>query len=788
MLKRWLSINKSNKKKTSTKNDMDDSTPSTSTMSDNHQISESVEPVSKPLPIKINEAKKNSSTYSNHHFSPPCFDKTSIDGYSGNATLQSLLSTSMDTALNLDSPGYLLTKVSEGLPYGDGSNKVFGYENFGNTCYCNSVLQCLYNLAEFRSQLLQYPERDLKVKRKRKSEMPGNKPRYFTESSFESTSTGNYYHESGSSGHHHHHHKNNNNTTTGTANANNSNDNTSSSSNNSNSSNNNNNHNNASNNNNNDHHLQGTNNSNAEKPAGLQRRNSSFLFNKHGNNGNTAKDTSGSHSNPFRTLHTAEGSNDSDIVRPVHATLIASDATSEKLHEGSRNVVVGRRLPHTRSDSNVHGVNHHHTPFAMAMSEPDSFEKSPDAENDTPNPAPSSSNSNQSSQSTFSSEQRKKAALMRGPVLNVDHLLNESEESNLYNGLKDIFESITENLSLTGVVSPFAFVDILKRENVLFNTMMHQDAHEFLNFLLNELSDYIQKDIDSSAISTKKHENFIKSLFQGTLTNRIKCLTCDTTTSRDEPFLDFPIEVKDDEETDIQAILQSYQQREMLSGSNKFYCNECCGLQEAERVVGLKQLPHTLALHLKRFKYSEEQNCNIKLFNKIHYPLILDVCSTFCPSVSKKYELTGIVVHMGGGPHHGHYVSLCKNDNFGWLLFDDETVESVNESTVLKFIGDAGSLTTAYVLFYKKLVPKITEEVADSLHGKKDYEKNIEQLIKCDDFIRLSSLKASNVSDEQVLEEGPVEVPVRVVEERKSSSSSTKLSRPKSRLFNFMRN
>lgn len=767
MLKRWLS--KSNKKK-GLKDELNGAPLSSPELGDHNEELEPADTHSKPLPVRMNDNRKAYGSLANSQpHDPPVVDRTAVlDGYAGSDTMQSLLSTSLDTALDLNSSGLLFTKVTDSMPFGDGSNKVFGYENFGNTCYCNSVLQCLFNLTEFRLLLLQYLERDPKVKRKRKSEMPGNKPRYFTEGSFQPVSNGNSGHENGANGHshhtHHHQHQqgggksagccaSNNNTSNGGQSEHNENSNGSEGT------------------SDNDDHTKNHSSNEGHKPNFLQRRNSSFLFKKLDTSGNPAKETL---TIPIDTSSKSQ----TQRPEPVHATLMASDVISEKLHEDSRNVVVGRPLP-PKNDVNETTQS---VPPTAIKPETDTVTRTISEEVSSDNvPAHSHTASK-----VFSSEQRKKAALIRGPVLNVDHLLNESKVSNLYNSLKDIFESITENHSLTGVVSPTSFVETLKRENILFNTTMHQDAHEFLNFLLNELSEYIQKDIDSIQDPAKKYDNFINSLFQGTLTYRIKCLTCDNVTSRDEPFLDFPIEVQDDEETDIQALLRSYQQREMLSGSNKFYCDECCGLQEAERKVGLKQLPHTLALHLKRFKYSEEQNCNIKLFNKIHYPLKLDVCSSFCSSVSKKYELTGIVVHMGGGPQHGHYVSLCKNDNFGWLLFDDETVEAVHESTVSKFIGDRDSLTTAYVLFYKELLEDSSDD--DSAQGAKDYEENIEQLIRCDDLIRSTSLKvAAQKESSPGVEETHETDKVNSSAERKCSSSSSKKSRPKSKLFHFMR-
>ena len=39
----------------------------------------------------------------------------------------------------------------------------------------------------------------------------------------------------------------------------------------------------------------------------------------------------------------------------------------------------------------------------------------------------------------------------------------------------------------------------------------------------------------------------------------------------------------------------------------------------------------------------------------------------------RMYELWAIVVHIGSGPHHGHYVAIIKS-NGQWMLFDDDVV------------------------------------------------------------------------------------------------------------------
>ncbi|KAK1090152.1 hypothetical protein LTR48_008858, partial [Friedmanniomyces endolithicus] len=150
----------------------------------------------------------------------------------------------------------------------------------------------------------------------------------------------------------------------------------------------------------------------------------------------------------------------------------------------------------------------------------------------------------------------------------------------------------------------------------------------------------------------------------------------------------------------------------MLCERNKFHCDNCGGLQEAEKRMKIKRLPRILALHLKRFKYTEDLQRLQKLFHRVVYPFHLRLFNTTedAEDSDRLYELYAVVVHIGGGPYHGHYVSIIKTQDRGWLLFDDELVEPVDKSYVLNFFGgepvpglqDAKQLACAYVLFYQE--------------------------------------------------------------------------------------
>ncbi|KAJ9157798.1 Cysteine proteinase [Pleurostoma richardsiae] len=349
-----------------------------------------------------------------------------------------------------------------------------------------------------------------------------------------------------------------------------------------------------------------------------------------------------------------------------------------------------------------------------------------------------------------SPEYKKKQAMIKGPVLEL-----AQENSGAYGmdectftGLKDIFTALIESNTRTGVLSPQRFLEIFKRDNEMFRNSMHQDAHEFYGLVLNDvisnvednakrlqeceevrnqdgLAQSVEKALGASSAIVKSQASgtrtpgtgWVHDIFEGVLTSETKCLTCETTSQRDETFLDLSIDLE--EHSSVTSCLRKFSAEEMLCERNKFYCDRCGGLQEAEKRMKIKKLPKVLALHLKRFKYTEDYSRLQKLFHRVVYPYHLRMFNTTddAEDPDRLYELYAVVVHIGGNAYHGHYVSVIKTQDRGWLLFDDEMVEPVDKHFVRNFFGDKPGMACAYVLFYQETTVEkvLAEQEAEGL-------------------------------------------------------------------------
>ncbi|KAK6463880.1 ubiquitin carboxyl-terminal hydrolase, partial [Scheffersomyces coipomensis] len=602
---------------------------------------------------------------------------------------------------SISSQGGNTTTTHIKLPYGDGSNKIFGMENFGNTCYCNSILQCLFYSENFRVNLVKHKltNHDQKlvvngVKThnfttkyeqlviKKTKEQGKNPPASMSLSNSMNNST---------------------NTNNGSIN----------------------------------NAAMSTTNSTTtvdtnDKPKPSKK---GSLF---GLKFNTSS------SNSSHTLLNNSNYNQNEDLKKFAGYIMEAkncEALSldqrlkilrnpdfQQLHllitRPSHNIAnSGQRLDYSQSSSMLlnneqAGNNPNHIP-APPLSQQQQLQPQQHNLNESvinttsacvivgiPHPEPFLSIPINPFNPNPSSDQRKRSALINGPIINLDTSLQlpseYSDDSALLYALKDMFESMIENKSTIGVVSPTYFISKLKEKNYLFRqNNMHHDAHEFFNYLINEIIECLNKEIGVE-------NNWCNDIFQGLITNETKCLSCETITSKHEFFLDLSIDIPPGESSySLSYSLNNFSKSETLTNQNKFYCNTCSSLQEAIKTIKLKKLPEVLVINFKRFKYDEKVDKMVKLFDSISYPFKLRLFNTTDDEKDfSLYELYALVIHIGGGPMHGHYISICKIKAGLWLLFDDETVELVEDSYVMRFFGNGPGLASAYILFYSKCTQK----------------------------------------------------------------------------------
>ncbi|RHY57590.1 hypothetical protein DYB30_006079 [Aphanomyces astaci] len=285
------------------------------------------------------------------------------------------------------------------------------------------------------------------------------------------------------------------------------------------------------------------------------------------------------------------------------------------------------------------------------------------------------------------------------------------KDKSLLDCMAELFHKISMQKKAVGYVTPKTFVTRLQRDNEMFRGPMHQDAHEFLNYVLNAMCDQVESELKAAAglsspqssvppsptspssASPSPYKTWVHEIFEGILTNETKCLGCGTITCREESFLDLSVEI--DPHTSLTSCLKKFGATETLAGNDKFFCDTCDGLQNAQKRMHVKRIPHVLAVHLKRFKYMEETQSFEKLFHRILFPAELKL-----PTVL----LFGVVIHIGNGTDHGHYVSMIRCQDT-WVCFDDESVQMVDDDMLEHCVGrgnteDRTNTATGYLLFY----------------------------------------------------------------------------------------
>lgn len=285
------------------------------------------------------------------------------------------------------------------------------------------------------------------------------------------------------------------------------------------------------------------------------------------------------------------------------------------------------------------------------------------------------------------------------------------KKENLLSCLADLFYIMSTQKKKYGKIYPKKFITRLGKENKLFGNRKQQDAQEFLNYLLNTIDDILQevkreklngrlqnRDVANEDNSTLD-PSWIHDFFQGTLINEIICLTCKTMSSKEEDFLELPLDLE--QNTSINECLRRFSSTETLCGEDKYYCKVCGRKQEAHKQMKIKKLPMILTLYLKRFKYMHQLKRYTKLSYRVVFPLKIFPFDTlkYVTNPDIIYDLFAIVLHSGNGPYEGHYIAVVKSHDF-WLVFDDAIVQKID--TIEEFYRLSSNISeSAYLFFYQ---------------------------------------------------------------------------------------
>ena len=257
----------------------------------------------------------------------------------------------------------------------------------------------------------------------------------------------------------------------------------------------------------------------------------------------------------------------------------------------------------------------------------------------------------------------------------------------------------------------------------------------------------------------RKNLQFITSMFQGELISQIHCYECDNLTRRAEPFLGVSVPVssqslpgflqscapvKEEPKAgtgfcrnknsskglvgpfSLSWALSQFCYREKLSGNNKYNCEECVHLVEAEKTLLFGHLPLVMTIHLNRFATHTSHGVLAgvsvsKIRGNIAVPTSLCFstwCTPDCHNRNKMYHLFAVVFHTGSSCSSGHYTACVRgrecidllppfvdgkviHEKGSWFYFDDEVVEILTTEELLNMLSPlTPSALTAYILFY----------------------------------------------------------------------------------------
>ena len=230
-----------------------------------------------------------------------------------------------------------------------------------------------------------------------------------------------------------------------------------------------------------------------------------------------------------------------------------------------------------------------------------------------------------------------------------------------------------------------------------------QTMHEELNYFgdKNQRSKYIPNQYNLfetythfSTIYNSNNFSKISLLFYGTYKNSTICDKCQKVLYNFQKFefISFAMYYYHKKRFNLYDGFNDNAKSSKLTGDNKFFCNVCNKLQEAETICKIFEPPSKLLINIDYGKNKKYQPTSVDFDDIIDITKFVD----FDYKIKIKYRILGVCTHYGYSGKYGHYVAFCRNSKENkWYEFNDSNVSECSKNNAIR-----GS---PYLLLYERI-------------------------------------------------------------------------------------
>ena len=272
--------------------------------------------------------------------------------------------------------------------------------------------------------------------------------------------------------------------------------------------------------------------------------------------------------------------------------------------------------------------------------------------------------------------------------------------------------------------TPTRFKNLISDLNPLFRGIQANDSKDLIIFIYetmhNELNNPNSNYNNSNDIQNNmnipeelkafrncyypNNNSIITKTFYSEQSSRLECSKCHIVKLSFNviSFLIFPLEkvrlylekkkFGNFENVTLDDCFEQSEEQEVLCGVNQIYCNNCSSSENAVTYNKLYNCPEILTIILNRGK-------GLEFDVQFKFPMFIDISKYVADkNCNSKYELIGVITHLGESSMSGHFIAYCKspNDN-NWYCYNDSQV-----NICTKAVNEIDSFGIPYVLFYQK--------------------------------------------------------------------------------------